>query len=210
MKSKPKHPDWVLAHKRPKTEVRLLNGTYYLYEVSSKWDPQIKRSRKITGKLLGKITPEGFFESDKNRLRKFSGRVLKHPPSIKEYGASNMVLTYFTEHVGLLKSNFEDIWKEIVSLAFIRLVYHAPIKNTGFLFEKSFLSELFNDITLGERRTGALYRILGTKRGQAVSYMRSFIIQYIYDAERKKTDQQIFTERPAYVTGACKKGQNQQ
>ena len=175
MKTKPKHPEWVLAHKRPKTEVRLLNGTYYLYEVSSKWDPQIKRSRKITGKLLGKITPEGFFESDKNRLRKFSARVLKHPPSIKEFGASNMVLTYFTENVELLKSSFEDIWKEIVSLAFIRLVYHAPIKNTGFLFEKSFLSELFNDITLGERRTGALYRILGTKREQAVSYMKSFI-----------------------------------
>ncbi|MDR2384708.1 MAG: hypothetical protein LBD80_03445 [Tannerella sp.] len=49
----------------------LLGGKYYLYEVSSKWDPEKKRSVKIIGKLLGKISEsEGFVESEKAQLRK--------------------------------------------------------------------------------------------------------------------------------------------
>lgn len=177
MKEKSKHPDWVLTHKKPKTEVRLLNGTYYLYEVTSKWNPEKKRSQKITGKLLGKITPEGFVESDKGKLRKFTARVLLHPPTIKEYGASNLVLEYFTSHIHLLQTHFRDLWQEAVSLAIIRLIHQAPIKNTGFLFEKSYLSEVFSGITLGERRTGALYRKFGTMREQVVSYLKSFITE---------------------------------
>ena len=53
-------PDWVLRHKRAKTEIRCIKGRYYLYEVSSKWDRKLKRSKKITGAYLGSITREGF------------------------------------------------------------------------------------------------------------------------------------------------------
>jgi hypothetical protein len=68
---KTSHPDWALAHKRKGTELRLISGKYYLYEVTSKWSPEKKRPVKITGKLLGKITEkEGFVESEKARLRK--------------------------------------------------------------------------------------------------------------------------------------------
>ncbi len=76
-KQKSKLPKWVLAHKMPKTEIRLINGHYYVYEVTSKWNPEKKRSQKITGKLLGKITQEGFIESDKNKLRQMTKKVLK-------------------------------------------------------------------------------------------------------------------------------------
>ncbi len=59
------HPDWALAHKRKGTELRLIRGIYYLYEVSSKWSPEKKHAVKITGKLLGKITEkDGFVEPD--------------------------------------------------------------------------------------------------------------------------------------------------
>ena len=65
------HPEWATKYKRKGTELRYLNGRYYLYQVTSKWDPEKKRSKKITGKLLGKITKEdGFVESDKEKLRK--------------------------------------------------------------------------------------------------------------------------------------------
>lgn len=30
------HPDWALKHKRKGTELRFLNGTYYLHEITSK------------------------------------------------------------------------------------------------------------------------------------------------------------------------------
>ena len=71
MKQKALHPDWALACKRKGTELRHLNGKYHLYEVSRKWSPEKKRSVKITGKLLGKITEKGgFIESEKARLRR--------------------------------------------------------------------------------------------------------------------------------------------
>ncbi len=57
------------------------------YEVSSKWGPLKKRSKKITGKLLGGITKEnGFVESDKNSLRRRSLSVSVSKLCVKEYG----------------------------------------------------------------------------------------------------------------------------
>ena len=54
-----KIPTWVKASKRPKsTEVRLISGHFYDYKISSKWDPKKQRAKKITGKLIGKITKE--------------------------------------------------------------------------------------------------------------------------------------------------------
>jgi transposase len=175
MKKQKTHPEWVLSHKRHGTELRLLNGKYYLYEVTSKWNPQKKRSQKITGKLLGRITPEGFIASEKHRLRELSSHVLIHAPVIKEYGASHLIRNLFEDHLVMLQNSFPELWQEIISLAFIRLMYQAPIKNVGYLFEKSFLSEIYQGTTLGEKRTSALYRRLGTMREQITTYMHNFI-----------------------------------
>ena len=43
METKTLHPIWALACKHKGTELRLLNGRYYLYEVTSKWNPEKKR-----------------------------------------------------------------------------------------------------------------------------------------------------------------------
>jgi hypothetical protein len=56
-----KHQEWALKHKRPGTELRLMSGRYYLYEVSSKWNKEKKRAQKISGKILGRITEEKGF-----------------------------------------------------------------------------------------------------------------------------------------------------
>ena len=140
--NKSPHPDWVLKFKKPGTELRLIKGRYYLYEVSSKWDPEKKRAKKITGRLIGKITPEeGFVESSKYKLQSKFATFHKEPLQVKEYGASGFVLKEFEQDIEKLKLGFPEIWQEIVSLSFIRLVHNAPIKNTAFHFEKSFFSE---------------------------------------------------------------------
>lgn len=51
-----KHPQWALQHKKPGTELRLINGRYYLYQYKTVYDKDKKRPRKITGKLIGRIT----------------------------------------------------------------------------------------------------------------------------------------------------------
>ena len=49
------HPEWVLQHKRPNTEIRCIRGRYYLYNRTSVWSPEKKRPKKITGKQIGVI-----------------------------------------------------------------------------------------------------------------------------------------------------------
>ena len=63
MKARIIHPEWALKHKKPGTELRLMKGRYYLYEVSSKWNKEKKGAQKITGKILGRITENGFTPS---------------------------------------------------------------------------------------------------------------------------------------------------
>ena len=49
------HPHWGLEHKKKGTEIRKIAGQYYLYQVTSKWDPVKKRPRKTTLGLIGAI-----------------------------------------------------------------------------------------------------------------------------------------------------------
>ena len=73
MKAKQKHPDWALKHKRPGTELKLINGRYYLYGVKSVYDKTIGRSRKVSLGILGSITQEtGSVTSEKKELKKNS------------------------------------------------------------------------------------------------------------------------------------------
>ena len=87
------HPDWATRFRKPGTELRLINGYYYLYSVSTSWDKVTKTSKKITGKLLGKITEkDGFVESDKMKLmRKHS--IENYNLAVREFGASDFIFS---------------------------------------------------------------------------------------------------------------------
>lgn len=172
--AKSPYPAWALQHRQKGTELRLINGTYYLYQVTSKWNPEKKRSQKITGKLLGKITPDGFFESDKEKLRKAFRVRAEGPIQVKEYGMFFLIHHLFKDYIEQLKPFFPDFWQEIVSLALVRLLYQAPIKNINFYFTYSFLSEHYTDVSLAEKRVRALYKKIGVSREQTVSFMGSF------------------------------------
>lgn len=180
MSSNPKktspHPEWALKHKRPRTELRFLKGKYYLYEVSSTYDREKKRAKKISGPLLGSITEErGFIPSDKGQLREKakSGIDIK-TISTKEYGFS-----FYIEH-GLqditlrLKEYFPENWKLIIALAYARFVHHSCIKNMSLHFHRSYLSELYA-MEINEKQISQFLRDLGRNREKLSQYMRSFI-----------------------------------
>jgi len=96
--------------------LRLLKGRYYLYAVTSKWDPQKKRSVKITGKLLGRITEkDGFIESEKARLRKQQMQIKN--VQVKEYGITVAVEHLFTDTISAVMEFFPDCWQRLVALA---------------------------------------------------------------------------------------------
>ena len=53
------YPDWVLKEKRPGTNISKIGNNYYLYEVTSQWDKEKKRAKKITKAYIGRITESG-------------------------------------------------------------------------------------------------------------------------------------------------------
>jgi hypothetical protein len=174
-RKKASHPAWALAYKRKGTELRLLGGKYYLYEVSSKWNPEKKRSVKITGKLLGKISEsEGFVESEKARLRKQQLKV--EQIQVKEYGVASLWESLFTEILPALKDHFPDTWQDIICLTYGRLVYQAPLKNMSLHYCNSYLSVQYPDIDLSAKHLSSFLRELGRDRERIVRFCRSFKI----------------------------------
>lgn len=74
------HPDWVLKHKIPNTEIRCIRGRYYLYSITSVWCPEKKRTKKKTLKQVGVIDQEfGLIPTGMSR----KGRVPKGESKIK-------------------------------------------------------------------------------------------------------------------------------
>lgn len=175
-RKKSPHPSWATRHRVPGTELRNINGKYYLYAVSSIYDPIKKRARKVTGQILGKITQkEGFIKSDKTQLReKASAGFDVGQLSIKEYGFTSFIENHtgsISEH---LQKYFPKHWEMIIIMAYCRMAFHSCIKSMPLHYHKSFLSERFN-ITLTDKKVSLCMRELGQMREKVSDYMRSFI-----------------------------------
>jgi hypothetical protein len=123
MKLKNKHPEWALRHKKPGTELRLMKGRYYLYEVSSKWNKEKKRAQKITGKILGRITEDNGFTP--------SGERAHSKLQIKEVSAKSSGIGPFAESVisdvlPALKKHFGSEAESIFCASLMRLAHQSP------------------------------------------------------------------------------------
>lgn len=146
MKAKQKHPDWALKHKKPGTELKLINGRYYLYNVKSVYDKTIGRSRKVSLGILGSITKEkGFVPSEKNELKKRSKKSYFDKQVMTfEYGLAKWLIDELenSEMLNSLKEHFPRHWKFIVFMVYCRIGYQSPLKNIPFYLENSFILDM--------------------------------------------------------------------
>ena len=125
-------PEWVLKFKEPKTEIKAIKGGYYKYAVEYKYNAQKKRTDKITGVLLGKITEkEGFIPSDKNKLR--TENVKTGQIDIKNFGLYHLFSTLMKEEMESLQAFFPKETSEVLSaFAMFRWAYNSPIKRASY------------------------------------------------------------------------------
>lgn len=146
MKQQILHPQWALAHKKSGTELKLINGRYYLYAVKSQYDKQTKRSKKISLGILGSINEkDGFVASEKKLLREKSSKSYFNKEIFSlEYGFSKWMLDTMTNEgmVEKLKLHFPTLWQFIVLMAYGRIAHQSPLKNIGFHLEQSDLLNL--------------------------------------------------------------------
>jgi transposase len=169
-------PDWVITHKRKGTEIRHIGGHYYLYSISSKWNPEKKRAQKITGKIIGKISQEGFVPSSKDELRQKAaiGPDLSKIV-VKEYGLSCFLHQDLNELLARLAQHFDTEWQTLVALAYCRLVFQSSIRQMPFHIGQSYLSELYPQLALSDKKISLFLRDIGRDRTRVSAFMRSFI-----------------------------------
>src|ERR1700677_4274764 len=127
-----KLPAWALIYKEPKTEIKKIRGVYYKYAIEYRYNPQKKRTDKITKELLGKITEqEGFVPSSKNLIRGKSSQI--PVVDIKTYGVYKLFTSLLGEDcTGLLALFPENISQTLLTIAMMRFAYQHPIKRMPF------------------------------------------------------------------------------
>jgi transposase len=171
-----KHPEWALKFKTKGTELRLINGRYYLYKITSKWDPVKKRSKKVTLALLGRITKEeGFIESEKHKLKK--QLEIEDKISIKEFGISSFINTNLSNYIDLIKKHFPEQYKFIIALSYCRFAYQSSLKNAEYHFSKSYLSEIYKRAGLSSKSISKKLKEIGMNRDNILNFFKEFEIE---------------------------------
>ncbi len=164
-------PAYIINFKKPKnTEIKHINGRWYLYERSNVYDPVLKRSRKKSGKIIGRITEGGLVPSKEKKLK---DSLISH--DIVETGAVNFFYKRTTDMRECLQRYFPDIWKQIYIIAMIRAIYDCRFKRMQLHYEDSILSYIYPDVSFSARSITALLDTLGRRRDRIKSYMEEAI-----------------------------------
>jgi transposase len=170
------HPQWALKHKKPGTELRLINGRYYLYEYKTVYDALKKKPKKVSGKLLGSINETRGFVLSPARLAAES--MAAHTVAsvwVKEYGVAQLVFTRFADYSKRLEKYFGEMWKEVIAIAYCRMIYKCPLKSIPFRLDSSYLPELLGIHRFNEKTASAVLNKTGSMHEAMHSYMKSFI-----------------------------------
>ena len=152
-------------------ELRNIAGHYYVYEISSKWDPEKKKAKKVTGKLIGKITEQDGFIPNAYGARK----VLPLYPIVKNYGAYEILQQLSDGISQRLKEAFPDIYREIDVIAMLQLVTGCKGKRIKREFEASYLNDLHPDLSCSDFTVRGLIGKLGLRQGEMESFMKSYV-----------------------------------
>lgn len=170
------HPDWALKYKVKNSELRNIRGKYYLYKITSKWDPEKKRTKKVTLGMLGTITEkDGFIPKGQSQKGRKPKKIEVRTLSTKEFGATEFLKTQSQDIIASLKEHYPKDWQSLFALAINRLVYQSPLKNCEFLFEESFLSEEFTEAKLDKHSLTKLLQTVGSNRETISKFLRKFI-----------------------------------
>ena len=171
MASSKKIPDWVLAQRKKGTEIHRRGDNFYLCKVSSVWDKKLKRSRKITGEYMGKITKEGIVPPKQKQLLAAFKQV-----TVKEYGASSYLRAIAADIEESLKRHYPQEYKELFVLSALRLLEQTPLKRFGFYYQNSHLSEVLPDVRTSTKFLGPFLRDIGSRRKVMTAYMKEFLV----------------------------------
>lgn len=153
-------------------------GKYYVYQVTSAWDAEKQRSRKVTGKSIGKITEaDGFIPNATGlKLMQTLRMIPEVAPVVRNYGAYEVLLQISPDIDEQLRKHFPDIFREIRTLSLLRLVDGASSKMVQPLFSASYLSDLCPDLASSEASIRNFVARLGSLQPRIDEFMRDSVL----------------------------------
>ena len=160
-------------------EIRCIDGHYYTYLVSSKWDASKGRPQKVTGKSIGKITEEDGFIPNANGLRLMQQMRLTPDvaPVVRKYGAYEVLLQLAPEINDQIREFFPDIFREIRTIALLRLVDSiSSARMIQPVFLDSYMSDICSDIAVSEGSVRKFISRLGVMQDSVDAFMRSHVM----------------------------------
>lgn len=152
-------------------EIRCISGHFYVYEISSKWDPLKRKARKVTGKSVGKITLEDGFIPNSYGMR----QITPLHPVVKNYGVYAILQQLSGSLESNLKESFPDIYREISVIAMLQLVTGCRGKRIRREFEASYLNDIHPDLACSDYTVRKLIGKLGKRSAEMTSFMRMFM-----------------------------------
>lgn len=174
----------VIKEKKPTgfgaLEIRCFGGDkYYVYKITSKWDHEKNRPKKVTGKSIGKITvPDGFIPNA-NGLRLMAEMRITPDvaPVVKNYGAYELMQQLSPNLVDQIREYFPENFREIRTVALIRLVDGvSSTKMIQPMFLNSYLSDVCGDMAISETSVRKFISKLGSKQDTIDEFMRARVM----------------------------------
>jgi transposase len=151
-----------------KIEIRDFKGKYYVYPYHYEYDEEKGRSKKVTDKMIGKITLEdGFVRSKKYSIKPTS-------ISVKGYGVYTLFEQLNKNLYSKLKKYYPGLYREIFTIAALQLVNKCTNKNIKEFYDNSSLSLSHPDLRLSENTITKLFETIGNNRPVMIDFMRSY------------------------------------
>ena len=162
-------PNDIKKHRPKGTAISRIRNNYYVYEISSVYDKERKRSKRKTGACIGKITHDDGFIPNK----KFLAR--SNTFKTKEFGASAFFLETNKDLISKLKKSFPNEYKRIFCIALLRVIDTTVFSKIGDEYNKSYLSNHFNDLALSKNTVGAFLDYLGNNEDSIKTFLKSIL-----------------------------------
>jgi len=162
-------PDYVVRFAKPAgTEIKHIGKYWYLYERLSRYDPEIGRSRKVSGKCLGKLTENGLVPTVR-RLRSTSDMKIS---DTVDAGTAAFYWHRTAQMRQRLSKHFPDLWQWIYATAIIRAAQECRFQCLGVHYENSLLSYMYPDLLYSPSAVSSMLDSIGRCREQIAAYMK--------------------------------------
>lgn len=164
-----KIPPEIAKFRMRGTEIKKVGDSYYIQKITSVWDKNLGRPKKVVVEYIGMVDENGIHPKTSKKVN------VNFVPYSREYGAT-YVLRLLSEDIhDKLKEFFgaDADWMYVVSM--LRVFNRTSFGALHNYYINSYISELFPKLPMSSSSISGMMIRLGHRRDQMVKFMKSYI-----------------------------------